>query len=46
MLYLVARRCRFTCSQDRFVMPDDGIGRLPNSEPSVSLHPFNWYSIG
>jgi hypothetical protein len=36
---LVARRCRFTYSQSRFVMADGGIGALPNSDSSVSAHP-------
>jgi hypothetical protein len=35
----VARRCRFTYSHSRFVMPDGGIGALPNSDSSVSVHP-------
>ena len=35
----VASRCRFTYSQSRFVMPDGGIGALPNSDSRVSVHP-------
>src|SRR6266851_3486145 len=35
----VARWCRFTYSQSRFVMSDGGIGALPNSDSSVSVHP-------
>ena len=35
----VARRCRFTYSQSRFVIPDGGIGALPNSDSNVSVHP-------
>jgi hypothetical protein len=34
-----ARRCRFTYSQSRFVMPDGGIGALPNSDSNVSVRP-------
>jgi hypothetical protein len=37
--YFVARRCRFTYSQSRFVIPDGGIGALPNTDSSVSVHP-------
>jgi hypothetical protein len=36
---LVARRCRFTYSQSRFVILDGGIGALPNSDSNVSVHP-------
>jgi hypothetical protein len=35
----VASRCRFTYSQNRFVVPDGGIGTLPNGDSSVSVHP-------
>ena len=35
----VASRCSFTYSQSRFVIPDGGIGTLPNSDFSASVHP-------
>ena len=35
----VASRCSFTSSQSRFVIPDGGIGTLPNSDFRVSVHP-------
>jgi hypothetical protein len=35
----VASRRRFTYCQSRFVMPDGGIGALPNTDSSVSEHP-------
>src|SRR5262245_10711582 len=42
---LIARRCRFTYSQSLFVMLDGGMGALPNSASSVSVHPLKqtWY---
>jgi hypothetical protein len=35
----VASLRRFTYSQSRFVMLDGGIGPLPNTDSSVSMHP-------